>query len=75
MTYNRIRRLLVCIVFLVATPGASVFAQANPEWIEPFPPFRIAGSLYYVGSKGLANYLITTPAGHIRSAWKRSTRG
>jgi metallo-beta-lactamase class B len=40
-------------------------AQVNPDWTEPFPPFRIAGNLYYVGSKGLANYLITTPQGHI----------
>ena len=32
---------------------------------EPFPAFRIAGNLYYVGSKGLANYLIATPQGHI----------
>jgi metallo-beta-lactamase class B len=40
-------------------------AQANADWTEPFPPFRIAGNLYYVGSKGLANYLITTPQGHI----------
>ena len=29
------------------------------------PAFRIAGNLYYVGSKGLASYLITTPQGHI----------
>jgi len=40
-------------------------AQVNPDWIEPFPPFRIAGHLYYVGSKDLASYLITTPQGHI----------
>lgn len=40
-------------------------AQNSPDWTEPFPPFRIAGNLYYVGSKGLANYLITTPRGHI----------
>ncbi|MEY2527827.1 MAG: metallo-beta-lactamase class [Verrucomicrobiota bacterium] len=40
-------------------------AQGSPDWTEPFPPFRIAGNLYYVGSKGLANYLITTPQGHI----------
>jgi metallo-beta-lactamase class B len=40
-------------------------AQANSDWTEPFPPFRIAGNLYYVGSKGLANYLITTPQGNI----------
>ena len=42
-----------------------LFAQANADWTEPFPPFRIAGNLYYIGSKGLANYLVTTPEGHI----------
>jgi metallo-beta-lactamase class B len=46
------------------TPGA-LYAQGNGDWTEPFPPFKIAGNLYYVGSKGLANYLITTPQGHI----------
>jgi metallo-beta-lactamase class B len=40
-------------------------AQGSPDWTEPFPPFHIAGNLYYVGTKGLANYLITTPAGNI----------
>jgi metallo-beta-lactamase class B len=40
-------------------------APAQDDWTEPFPAFRIAGNLYYVGSKGLANYLITTPEGHI----------
>ena len=45
--------------------AVTLFAQANADWTEPFPPFRIAGNLYYVGSKGLANYLITTPQGHI----------
>ena len=43
----------------------TVFAQQPPDWTEPFPPFKIAGNLYYVGSKGLANYLIATPRGHI----------
>jgi metallo-beta-lactamase class B len=58
------RRLVAAIVLLVIS-AASAFAQGNAEWTEPFPAFRIAGNLYYVGSKGLANYLITTPQGHI----------
>jgi metallo-beta-lactamase class B len=45
--------------------AANVAAQANSDWTEPFPPFRIAGNLYYVGSKGLANYLIATSQGLI----------
>src|SRR5262249_12285357 len=44
---------------------AAAFAQQPAEWTEPFPAFKIAGNLYYVGSKGLANYLIATPQGHI----------
>jgi metallo-beta-lactamase class B len=38
---------------------------AEPEWTTPFPPFRIAGNLYYVGSQDLAAYLIATPRGLI----------
>jgi len=32
---------------------------------EPTEPFKIVGPIYYVGTRGLAAYLITTPAGHI----------
>jgi metallo-beta-lactamase class B len=53
------------VLILVLVETGRVFAQANPEWTEPFPPFRIADNFYYVGSKGLANYLITTPQGNI----------
>ena len=40
-------------------------AQNARSWSEPFPAHRIAGNLYYVGTRGLASYLITTPEGHI----------
>ncbi len=56
-------RILV-IVLLLLVSGRPAGAQAN-DWLEPFPPFRIAGNLYYVGSRGLASYLVTTPRGHI----------
>ena len=45
--------------------AAPVSAQNNPEWTRPFPPFRIIGNLYWVGSYDLSTYLITTPAGNI----------
>jgi metallo-beta-lactamase class B len=69
MLTRRVRRrqaiaLSGFLLFVLAFAEA-LFAQANADWTEPFPPFRIAGNLYYVGSKGLANYLITTPQGHI----------
>jgi len=49
----------------VATDARTAEAQWPESWTEPYPPFRIAPNLYYVGSRGLANYLITTPSGHI----------
>lgn len=46
------------------TFSASVLA-AQSDWNDPFPPHKIADGLYYVGSKGLSTYLITTSKGHI----------
>ena len=40
-------------------------AVAQNLFSEPFPAHRIIGNVYYVGSKDLASYLITTPEGHI----------
>lgn len=40
-------------------------AQDTAAWTQPFPPHKIAGNLYYVGSKDLASYLVATPEGHI----------
>ena len=53
------------VLILILSAAASVVAQSNPEWTEPAPPFHVAGNLYYVGSKGLANYLVVTPQGNI----------
>jgi metallo-beta-lactamase class B len=30
-----------------------------------FPPYKVIGNIYYVGTKSLTSYLITTPQGHI----------
>jgi metallo-beta-lactamase class B len=53
------------MAILLLASVAAAFAQGSAAWTEPFPAFHIAGNLYYVGSRGLANYLITTPQGHI----------
>ena len=60
-----ISALLLALIFFALTFVGTKEAKAQNDWTEPFPAFRIAGNLYYVGSKGLANYLITTPKGHI----------
>jgi len=56
------RRLL-----LILTSACSLLLHADdPEnYKRPFPPFRVAGNLYYVGTEDLACYLITSSEGHI----------
>lgn len=53
---------LVLAVTLVAVPQSS---PTHREWNRPTEPFRIAGSLYYVGAENITSLLITSPAGHI----------
>ena len=48
--------------------GAVAYGQKNiqPEdWVKPFPPHRVVGPVYYVGTADLACFLITTTKGHI----------
>ena len=56
-----ISRALILVLAIAGAPSAT----SHPDWIEPFSPFHISGNLYYVGSKGLANYLIVTSQGNI----------
>ena len=63
-SWSRLMATTVALIVVLLAPVTPAHAQ-NADWTEPFPAFRIAGNLYYVGSKGLANYLITTPQGHI----------
>jgi len=57
--------MLIRALFLTLLFVGSAFSQSNPDWTTPHAPFRIVGNVYYVGSKDLASYLITTPQGHI----------
>ena len=58
-----LRFLILFLCFWSAMGVAK--AASHPEWTTPLPPFRIADNLYYVGSRDLAAYLITTSAGNI----------
>lgn len=53
----------MCLLFGCAALPA--FAAVPTDWITPLAPFHIAGNLYYVGSRDLAAYLLTTPQGNI----------
>lgn len=60
MKLKKLIHSFICILTL----GWVGISQANPE-SKPFPPFRIAGNLYYVGNNYQADYLIVTPQGNI----------
>ena len=57
--------LTTALSIMITAFAAARHAPVQDDWTEPFPAFRIAGNLYYVGSKGLASYLVTTSQGHI----------
>lgn len=59
MSLIGILSLIISVLLATAPP------PAQNDYTEPFPAFRIVDNLYYVGTKGVASYLITTPQGHI----------
>src|SRR4051794_38336047 len=54
--------MFTSIVVSLALASAAV---GQADWYLPFPGHKVVGNVYYVGSKDLASYLITTPEGHI----------
>jgi metallo-beta-lactamase class B len=62
------RILGVLLALVLALSSAQVVSAQNntaDQWSQPFPPHKIVGNLYYVGSSELASFLITTPEGDI----------
>jgi len=71
----------ISFALLLASGAAVLMAQAVKEWTlqelflrnvgskedqdTAFPPHKIIGNVYYVGTRSLATFLITTPQGHI----------
>ena len=57
--------MLVRALFVSLCLVASAGVQQNPDWTRPFPPFKLIGNVYWVGTYDLSTYLIATDAGHI----------
>lgn len=53
------------LLLLSLFTGLRAFAAANADWHAEFPPVKLAGNLYYVGTADLAIYLVQTPQGNI----------
>ena len=58
---------LVILSFTLSAAAQKVIEPqgGNPQWSQPYTPFRIVGNVYYVGTYDLACYLIVTPQGNI----------
>jgi metallo-beta-lactamase class B len=62
----KLRKLAPALLALMITFLPLALKAAEPaDWTTPFPPFHIAGNLYYVGSADLASYFVVTPKGLI----------
>ncbi|MSU68214.1 MAG: subclass B3 metallo-beta-lactamase [Opitutaceae bacterium] len=60
------KTLLRCYaLFLLVVTVANLTAASRDDWHVEFPPVKIAGNLYYVGTADLAIYLIHTSQGNI----------
>jgi metallo-beta-lactamase class B len=65
-TSHRFRWGFRAIAAIAAAALAAPAPAADPPaWTAPVKPFRIAGNIYYVGTKGLAAYLIVSRRGAI----------
>lgn len=60
-TVTGLAALLLSISLAQAQPAASASEAAN----KPTEPFKLIGNVYYVGTEGLAAYLVTSPRGHV----------
>jgi len=67
-----VRTIIAALVALVSLTVAGeaqtprdLLAAMKVKWNTPTEPFKMIGNVYYVGTDGLASYLITSPQGHI----------
>ena len=60
------RKLIMAALAAVAGLSANMAAaDSPPEWARPQEPFRVVGPIHYVGTEGIAVYLIKTSRGLI----------
>jgi metallo-beta-lactamase class B len=59
------RTVCLRIVLLILSSTVLMAQTGRAEYLAPFPPHHVIGNVYFVGSKGLGIYLVSTPQGHI----------
>ena len=66
------KKIAIALIALLPLGGVAqaqtvkdLLAALLVKWNTPTEPFKMIGNVYYVGTDGLASYLITSPQGHI----------
>ena len=59
------KHLILPLLLAVSSFAQQSVTPGSPEWTKPFPPFKILGNIYWVGTWDLSTYLIATPQGNI----------
>jgi outer membrane protein assembly factor BamB len=66
--------LVLATAALAQQPAGKVWTQeemfrrnvgTTVDQVTQFPPHKIIGNVYYVGTRSLASFLVTTPQGHV----------
>ena len=60
-----LRKFAIAAALSLTLPLATPALAADSNYLKPFPAHRVIANIYFVGSLGQANYLITTPQGNI----------
>jgi metallo-beta-lactamase class B len=57
---------LICLLLALVTCASQAGVPGKmQQWNRPFPPYHVIDNIYYVGTNEIAQFLITTPQGHI----------
>jgi metallo-beta-lactamase class B len=66
---SRAARIAAALLGLAAATGGCANQHGVPSgmwaWNRDVAPYRVIGNIYYVGSADIAQFLVTTPAGHV----------
>ena len=56
---------VVAIIFLSFADVLRAQTTPASDYLSPFPAHHVIGNVYFVGTKGLGIFLVTTPQGNI----------
>jgi metallo-beta-lactamase class B len=62
---RKLAHLTGLLTLLGTAPALLPVAAQAADYLVPFPAHHVVANIYFVGTKGQANYLITTPQGNI----------